>query len=104
MPWRPGKGRSLPGEAARERMGAPQRLPNKCSTSRCHGRAWGMRTESWFRTRQERAERTLQERGPTLSAVFQAFREVTNDPISEEAARIVGEALGIPGRDSRPSL
>ncbi len=54
-----------------------------------------MRSESWVRTRQERAERTFEERGPSLSALLHAFREVTDDPVSEEAARIVGQALGV---------
>jgi len=51
--------------------------------------------DTWFRERQERAERTLRERGPSLGALLDAFRQVTDDPISEGAARIVGQAIGI---------
>ena len=54
-----------------------------------------MRTDSWFRERQERAERMLRERGPSLGALLDAFQQVTDDPVSEGATRIVGQALGI---------
>src|SRR5438309_3413500 len=58
-----------------------------------------MRTEEWFDTRQERAERRLREALATgdrdLRVIFDAFDEITRDPVAEPAVRILARALGV---------
>jgi hypothetical protein len=58
-----------------------------------------MRSSEWFSTRQERAEQRLRAalhtRDLTLGTLLDAFREIIDEPVSDEAIRIMAQALGV---------